>query len=119
MAWLDGYGSAHTDSILQSVTIPATATSASLSFWLHIDTKDTSTIVHDTLNVQVRNSSGTVLATLATYSNLNAAAGYQQVSFDLSSYKGQTVQIYLVGVEDSSLTTSFVVDDFVLNAVTP
>jgi len=48
-----------------------------------------------------------MLATLATYSNLNAASGYHQVSFDLSSYKGQTIQIYLVGVEDSSLTTSF------------
>ena len=102
------------------MTIPTTATSASLSFWLHIDTKETSTTrAYDTLNVQVRNSSGTVLATLATYSNLNAATGYQQVSFDLSSYKGQTIQIYLIGAEDSSLTTSFVVDDFALNAVMP
>jgi kumamolisin len=60
-----------------------------------------------------------VLATLATYSNLNAATGYQQASFDLSAYKGQTIQIYLIGVEDSSLQTSFVVDDFALNAVMP
>jgi hypothetical protein len=119
-AWLDGYGTTHTDTALQTVTIPTTATSASLSFWLHIDTKETSTTrAYDTLNVQVRNSSGTVLATLATYSNLNAAPGYQQVSFDLSSYKGQTIQIYLIGAEDSSLTTSFVVDDFALNAIMP
>jgi len=119
-AWLDGYGADHTDTILQAVTIPANATSATLAFWLHIDTKETSTTrAYDTLKVQVRNSSGTVLATLTTYSNLNAAAGYQQASFDLSSYKGQTIQIYLVGVEDSSLTTSFVVDDFTLNAVMP
>jgi hypothetical protein len=119
-AWLDGYGSTHTDTLLQTVTIPSTAKSAGLSFWLHIDTKETTTTrAYDTLNVQVRNSSGTVLATLASYSNLNAAAGYQQVSFDLSPYKGQTIQIYLIGVEDFSLQTSFVVDDFALNAIMP
>jgi hypothetical protein len=119
-AWLDGYGSAHTDTILQQVIIPSTATQATLSFWLHIDTLETSTTkANDTLKLQVRNSSGTVLATLATYSNLNAAPGYAQVSFDLSAYKGQTIQIYLIGVENSTLKTSFVVDDFLLNVVTP
>ncbi|MDX6500091.1 MAG: hypothetical protein QOG23_3351 [Blastocatellia bacterium] len=119
-AWLNGYGSVHTDTLWQQLSVPATATSASLSFWRHIDTTETSTTTaYDTLKVQVRNSSGTVLATLATYSNLNAGAGYTQVSFDLSAYKGQTIQIYLVGTEDSSLKTSFVVDDFLLNVITP
>jgi hypothetical protein len=119
-AWLNGYGSVHTDTLLQSVSIPSTATQATLSFWLQIDTAETSTTkAYDTLKVQVRNSSGTVLATLATYSNLNAAAGYGQFTFDLTSYKGQAIQIYLIGVEDASLKTSFVVDDFALNVVTP
>jgi hypothetical protein len=118
-AWLNGYGSAHTDTLLQTVSVPSTATSASLSFWRHIDTVETTTTkANDTMKVQVRNSSGVVLATLATYSNLNAAAGYIQVSFDLIAYKGQTIQIYLVGTENSSLRTSFVVDDFALNAAT-
>ena len=119
-AWLDGYGSAHTDTILQQIIIPSTATQATLSFWLHIDTLETSTTkANDTLKLQVRNSSGAVLATLATYSNLNAAAGYTQVSFNLAAYKGQTIQIYLIGVENSTLKTSFVVDDFLLNVTTP
>ena len=119
-AWLDGYGSAHADTILQQVSVPSTAMQATLSFWLHIDTLETSpTKANDTLKVQVRNSSGTVLATLATYSNLSAATGYTQVSFDLAAYKGQTIQIYLIGVENASLKTSFVVDDFLLNVVTP
>ena len=65
--------------------------------------------------VQVRNSSGTVLATLATYSNVNAATGFAQKSFSLLAYKGQTIQVYLVGAEDTTLQTSFVVDDFALN----
>jgi hypothetical protein len=119
-AWLNGYGSVHTDTLFQQISIPATATIASLSFWKHIDTTETTTTTaYDTLKIQIRNSSGTVLATLATYSNLNAGAGYTQASFDLSAYKGQTIQIYLVGVEDSSLKTSFVVDDFLLNVTTP
>jgi hypothetical protein len=114
-AWMDGYGTTHTDSAYQQVAIPSTVTSATLTFWLHIDTAETSTTTaYDTLKVQIRNSSGTVLATLATYSNLNKNTGYAQKSFDLTSYKGQTIQVYLVGAEDSTLQTSFVVDDFAL-----
>jgi kumamolisin len=115
-AWLDGYGTAHTDTLAQTVTIPSTITSATLTFWLHIDTAETTTTAaYDTLKVQIRNASGTVLATLATYSNLNKATGYSQKSFNLAAYKGQTIQLYLIGVEDGSLQTSFVVDDFALN----
>jgi len=118
--WLDGYGTTHTDTLMQQVTIAGNATSASLSFWLHIDTAETTTTAaNDTLAVQVRNSSGTVLSTLATFSNLNAATGYQQHTFDLTSFKGQTIQINLLGQENSSLQTSFVVDDFALNVTTP
>jgi hypothetical protein len=115
-AWLDGYGSSHTDTLTQQVTIDSTATAATLTFWLHVDTAETTTTTaYDTLKVQVRNSSGTVLATLATYSNLNANSGFVQKSFDLSAYKGQTIQVALVGAENSSNQTSFVVDDFALN----
>ena len=79
------------------------------------DTAETGSTVYDTLKVQLRNSSGTVLTTLATYSNVNAASGYTQKSFNVLTYKGQTVQVYLVGTEDSLYQTSFVVDDFALN----
>ncbi|HEV8433655.1 MAG TPA: protease pro-enzyme activation domain-containing protein [Thermoanaerobaculia bacterium] len=115
-AWMCGYGSVHTDSIVQTVAVPSTVTTATLAFWLHIDTAETTTTTaYDTLKVQIRNSSGTVLATLATYSNLNKNTGYAQKSFDVSAYKGQTIQVYLLGSEDSSAQTSFVVDDFTLN----
>jgi len=104
------------DSLYQQVAIPSGKTSATLTFYLHIDTAETTTTTaYDTLKVQIRNSSGTVLATLATYSNLNHNTGYSQKSFNLNSYIGQTIQVYLVGAEDSTLQTSFVVDDFALN----
>jgi uncharacterized membrane protein len=114
-AWLDGFGTTTTDTIMQQVTIPANATAATLSFWLHIDTAETSTTTaFDTLNVQVRDSSGNVLQTLATFSNLNHASGYQQHTFNLNSFIGKTIQIFLIGKEDFELQTSFVVDDFAL-----
>jgi hypothetical protein len=115
-AWLDGYGTTHTDTADQTVTIPSTAVSATLTFWLHIDTAETTTTTaFDTIKIQVLNSSNTVLATLGTFSNLNKAAGYQQHSFSVLSFKGQTVKIRFIGTEDTSLQTSFVIDDVTLN----
>ena len=115
-AWLCGYGTATTDTISQQFAIPSAITTATLTFWLHIDTAETtSTTAYDTLKVQVQSATGTVLATLATYSNLNKNTGYTQVSFNLAAYKGQTIKIVLIGMEDSQLQTSFVVDDFALN----
>jgi hypothetical protein len=115
-AWLDGYGTTHTDTADQTVTIPSTAVSATLTFWLHIDTAETTTTTaFDTFKIQVLNSSNTVLATLGTFSNLNKATGYQQHSFSVLSFKGQTVKIRFIGTEDTSLQTSFVIDDVALN----
>jgi kumamolisin len=115
-AWLDGYGTAHTDTLYQQVTIPATAKTATLSFWLHIDTAEISTTnAFDILKVQIRNPANAVLVTLASYSNLNPVHGFLQKTFNLDAFIGQTIRVYLVGVEDSSRQTSFVVDDFALN----
>ena len=111
-AWLDGYGTTHTDSLFQTVTIPASANTVTLSFWLKINSSETTTTTQfDRLQVQIRNSSNTVLSTLATYSNLDETTGYVLKSFDISSFRGQTVRIYFLGTEDSSLQTSFVIDD--------
>ena len=109
-----GDGSATTDTVSQQVTIPS-GCAAQLSFWLHIDTAETGSTVYDTLKTQVLNSSGTVLSTLATYSNADAAAGFTQRSFSLSAYAGQTVTLKFTGTEGSKLQTSFVVDDVALN----
>ncbi|MFJ8313468.1 MULTISPECIES: putative Ig domain-containing protein [unclassified Streptomyces] len=114
-ARLDGRGTAHTDTLAQQVALPPACGSAQLSFWLHIDTAETGAKAYDTLKVQILNASGTVLAALATYSNLNAAGGYTQHAFDLSAYKGQTVTVQFIGAEDYTKQTSFVVDDTALN----
>jgi hypothetical protein len=111
-AWLDGYGTAHTDTLSQSVTLPTGCASYTFGFWAHIDTAETSTTTaYDTLKVQVINSSGTVLSTLATLSNLNANSGYAQHTYSLAAYAGQTVTLKFTGTEGSKYETSFVLDD--------
>ena len=115
-AWLDGYTRKHTDTVAQTVAIPSGCSNYTFSFWLHIDTaQTTTTTAYDTLKVQVLNSSGTVLSTLATYSNLNAASGYTQRSFDVGAYAGKTVTLKFTGVQTTSRATSFVIDDTALN----
>jgi hypothetical protein len=112
--WLGGNGRATNENEAQTVTIPSTATSATLSLWIRIDTAEkTSTTVYDTARMQIVNGSTT--STLATYSNLNATGTYVQKSFDVTAYKGQTISVKFLMSEDSSLQTSFVIDDTALS----
>ncbi|MGW3209950.1 M1 family aminopeptidase [Streptomyces sp. NPDC001135] len=109
-AWLDGTGGTHTDTLSQSVTIPAGCDAATLTFWLHIDTDETtSSIAYDRLTAKIGSTP------LATYSNLDENTGYVRKSIDVSAYAGQTVTLSLTGTEDSSLQTSFVLDDIALD----
>ena len=96
------------------MAIPSTATSATLSFYLHIDTAESGSTAYDKLTVSLQNSSGTTLKTLATYSNVNAASGYSLKTFDVSAYKGQTLRVHITATEDTNLQTSFVLDNFSL-----
>ena len=109
-AWLDGYGAKHTDYVRQKISIPVGVSSATLDFFLHVDTAEPKTTAYDNLQVQVITSTGKVI-TLATFSNKDAAGGYQEHTISLDAYKGQTLQISFNGVEDSTQQTSFVVDD--------
>jgi Putative Ig domain len=109
-AWLDGYGTTHTDTLSQTVTIPAGCTATAVSFWLHIDTAETTTTTaFDKLTIT---ANGT---TIATFSNLNHATGYTQHTYTLGAFAGQSITIKFTGTEDSSLQTSFVVDDTAIN----
>jgi Putative Ig domain len=117
LAWLDGYGAAHTDTLSQSVTIPATCKTANLSFWLEVDTNAASAAASDTFTVQVLNSGGTVLATLGTFSNKNSSTAYVQHTFSMAPYIGQKVTLKFTGKETlgGGDNTSFFDDDNALN----
>lgn len=115
-ALMNGVGSINTDTVYQEVAIPAAATAATFSFWVNIDTDEgTTSVAYDTLKIEVLNSAGTLLQTLATYSNLNATGTYVQRSFNVLAYKGSTIRLRFTGVEDESLITTFLLDDTALN----
>ena len=107
--WLGGNGITATETESQSVTIPSTATAPNLSYWIRTDTAESGTTAYDTMKVQV--VSGTTTSTLVTYSNVGTSSTYSQKTFDLSAYKGKTITVKFLMNEDSSLQTSFVVDD--------
>ncbi|MDU0312880.1 M4 family metallopeptidase [Phycicoccus sp. M110.8] len=107
--WLGGNGTTATETEQQSVSIPSTVTSATLSFYLRTDTAESGTTAYDTMKVQVVDGSTTT--TLATYSNVGTNATYTLKSFNLTAWKGKTVAVKFLMNEDSSLQTSFVVDD--------
>ncbi|QKW10265.1 M20/M25/M40 family metallo-hydrolase [Streptomyces sp. NA04227] len=104
-AWLGGYGRSESDTLSQTVTVPAGCDRASLTYWLHIDTAETENTVYDRFTVKA----GTT--TLATLSNKDAASGYQQRTLALDGYAGKQVTLTFSATEDSSLQTSFVLDD--------
>ncbi len=109
-----GTANNRTGQTYQTVTIPSNAT-GTLSFWLNVTSAETTTTTqYDRLFVEVRNTSGTLLATPATYSNLNkvsSATNYTLRTLNLAAYKGQTVRIQFRATTDSSLITTFRVDD--------
>lgn len=99
--------------LYQTVTVPSGG--ASLSFWLNITTSEAAgAAIYDRLYIEVRNTSGTLLATLTTFSNQNSGTAGAYVlrgPYSLSSFAGQTVRIQFRGTNDVTLPTSFRIDD--------
>ncbi len=100
--------------LYQTVTIPS-GCSPSLNFWLNITTSEaTGDPIYDRLFIEVRSTTGTLLATLATFSNQDSGTAGVYVlrgAYSLSSFAGQTVRIQFRGTNDITLPTSFRVDD--------
>src|SRR5262249_16349296 len=70
-------------------------------FWMKMTTQETTTTnANDTLSINLRNvSTNALIATLATYSNLDAAAfaSYSQRTIDVGAYAGQQVKFAIEG----------------------
>jgi hypothetical protein len=86
----------------QEITIPSTAQSANLSFWLNITSDETTTAEDDKLFVEVLDMAGNVKS-IETYSNLDKSGSptakgiYSKkggsFQFNLLEYKGQTIRV--------------------------
>jgi hypothetical protein len=102
-----------TSTLYQTITIPSCG--GNLNFWLNVSTSEAAgDPVFDQLFIEVRNTSGTLLGTLATFSNQNGTtAGVYSLRgpYNLGAFAGQTVRIQFRSTQDVSLPTSFRVDD--------
>jgi hypothetical protein len=97
--------------LFQQVAIPPSAP-ANLTFWTRITTNETTTTAqNDLFFVEVRDTSNTLLATIATLGNLDATSGYVQRSFSLAAFRGQTIRLYFRHANNGSLNTRFLLDD--------
>ena len=92
-AYLAGYNNG-TDTIYQQVTIPSTATSATLTYWWYMSTQEACSTPYDYLYAQVLNSSGAMLATLQTMTNASTKNTWTKSTYNLLAYKGQTIRVY-------------------------
>lgn len=110
---LGGQGVAQTSYLVEQVSVPAGET-AVLRFYLRVVTRERSRNPVDVLDVEVRSESGTLLKTLASFSNLDASPDYVEHVFDLSRYAGQTIGITFTATEDRSLPTWFLLDEVTL-----
>lgn len=76
--------------IYQTITIPGSANKVTLNFYYWPGTNDTIEYAYQECLVQ--NTSGSTLATvLKVASN---ARGWKEVTYDLTSYKGETIRLY-------------------------
>jgi hypothetical protein len=81
---------------------------------LHISTEESAGTVFDTMALRVLSSSGQVLRTLRTFSNLHERDDYRLETFSLTDFRGQTIRIDFLAREDNGSVTSFVIDDVTL-----
>jgi len=90
--------------ITQSITLPA-GSAPVLTFWTYVATQETGTTAYDKVVAKVN---GTAVATV---SNANAKGAWFQSTVNLATYAGQTISLQFAESNDSTLPTSFWLDD--------
>jgi subtilase family serine protease len=113
LAWLDGYGESHTDTLAQTVTIPSTCVSAVFTYWVEVNSTTSNT--SNKLVLEVKNSSGTVLQTIPVATAANNSSHYTEYTTSLGSYIGQKITLEFIGTEVNGGNTSFFEDTNALN----
>ncbi len=108
-ARLGGRGERGTTTVTQTVTIPSGCRTYQLSFWLRIDSAETSRVIRDdTLTVSLGSR------VLRQYSNVDRNGQYVQRVFDVTGQAGRTVPLTFQATEDRGRATTFAVDDVAL-----
>jgi hypothetical protein len=113
-AYLGGANNAD-DRLSQAVVLPSGAITITLRLWWAMTTAEAGG-VFDTLTVSLLHGDGTPLATLATLDNSAAVNQWDELSFDLTAYAGQSVVLSLAAATDSQYPTDFYMDDVSITA---
>jgi hypothetical protein len=119
-AWLGGTDQEAIQYLYQDVTIPANATSATLSYYRLVHEEFTSVLglFADDANFTalVADTDGNELDRLEEVSSSTGNDTWEQVEFDLSRYAGDTIRLVLAAENPRGNVSSFFVDDLVLSA---
>jgi hypothetical protein len=97
----------------QQVTL-ARRSSPTLNFWLNVTSNDMAATANDELFVEIRDTRGRLLKTLARFSNLaRSELGHYTLPGDyrLAEFSGRTVRIQFRTKTDASSITKFRIDD--------
>ncbi|KAA1418925.1 M4 family peptidase [Nocardioides humilatus] len=112
-AWMGGWGDDVTEVASQQVKIPA-GCKATLTFWVKISTEESGSTAFDKYTVKANNF------TLKSLSNVNANNTWTlQTAIVPAAFAGANVTFSFTSDEDSSLATSFRLDDVALTISTP
>ncbi len=100
---------------LAGFAIPASSSSATLTFWMYHDTQYTN---GDTIQAQLSTDGGTTWSNAGPLVNrYDGTSGWAQVSADVTSYAGSTVYIGFLGT--SAYGNDMYLDDVLLTATVP
>ena len=95
--------------ITQSITLPS-GTTPTLRFWTYVTTQESGSTAYDKLTAKVNGTS------VATVSNASTKGAWFQTTVNLSAYAGQTISLQFAESNDSTLPTSFWLDEVSLLA---
>ena len=108
-AYLAGADNA-SDLLATVLKLPAGQPTITLSFWWQIQSQESSRF-QDTLTVVLADSQGKALQTLDSLSSRDMSNQWQQHTFPLNKFAGQTVQLQFLAHTDGEAATDFFVDD--------
>jgi hypothetical protein len=108
-----GGANSTTHEATRDFAIPAGATKAEWTFFWYMTTQEGSSgFGYDNFRAEVRTTTGTVLAVVDTrYDGWRPSAWLKMENVDLTPWAGQTVRLAFRAVNDTTLPTTFWVDD--------
>ena len=118
LAWLGGDVNL-TDSVTQTVTIPADASAMQVRGQRWIASAETVAGAFDVLRLDIATTGGTQLELVKEWSNLDSTSTWSAFNLPVTgNYQGQTVQLRFRGSTDSSENTNFFLDSLLFEVTT-